>query len=257
MDLGLNGKRVLIGGASRGIGLAIARAFLREGARVALMARAAAPLDAAARQLAAAHGAENVLAVAADCADASAWPAVLTRVDADWGGLDIAIANAGSGSGSAKALPDSAHFAAGWRENFMTAEETARAALPLLEASNGCLLFVSSIAGLEAIGAPTEYSVAKSAVVALSKQLARKLGPRVRVNCIAPGNVLFDGGSWAGKIAADAARIEHLIQATVPLQRFGTPGEIADAALFLCSDRAAFITGACLVVDGGQTVRLH
>jgi len=257
LNLGLNGKRVLIGGASRGIGLAIATAFLHEGARVALMARTAASLNASARQLAAEHGAERVLAVAGDCADAAAWPGVMTRLNAAWGGLDIAVANAGSGRGRAEALPDGAHFAAGWRENFMTAEETARAALPLLEVSGGCLLFISSIAGLEAIGAPTEYSVAKSAVVALAKQLARKLAPRVRVNCIAPGNILFDGGSWAEKIAADAARIERLIQTTVPLQRFGNPAEIADAALFLCSERAAFITGACLVADGGQTVSLH
>lgn len=257
MDLGLTGKRILIGGASRGIGLAIATAFLREGARVALVARSAAPLEATAQQLAAEHGADRVLAVTADCADATAWPAVMRRINAAWGGLDIAVANAGRGRGRVEALPDGAHFAAGWRENFMTAEETARAALPLLEASSGNLLFIASIAGLEVIGAPTEYSVAKSAVVALAKQLARKLAPRVRVNCLAPGNVLFDGGSWAEKIAADAARIERLIQTTVPLQRFGSPAEIADAALFLCSERAAFITGVCLVADGGQTVSLH
>ncbi len=257
MDLGLNDKRVLIGGASRGIGLAIAAAFLREGARVALVARTAAPLDEAAQQLATAHGAERVLAIVADCADAAAWTAVITRINAAWGGLDIAVANAGSGRGRAEALPDGAYFAAGWRENFMTAEETARATLPLLESSGGCLLFITSIAGLEAIGAPTEYSVAKSAVVALSKQLARKLAPRVRVNCVAPGNVLFEGGSWAEKIAADPARIERLIKESVPMNRFGTPGGIADAALFLCSGRAAFVTGACLVVDGGQTTGLH
>lgn len=257
MDLGLTGKRVLIAGASRGIGLSIAAAFLREGARVALVARTAAPLDEAARQLSATHGAERVLAIAADCADAAAWTAVTTRLNAAWGGLDIAVANAGSGRGRAEALPDGTDFAAGWRENFMTAEETARAALPLLESSGGCLLFISSIAGLEAIGAPTEYSVAKSAVVALSKQLARKLAPRVRVNCIAPGNVLFEGGSWAEKIAADPARVERLIKESVPMQRFGSPDEIADAALFLCSGRAAFVTGACLVVDGGQTTGLH
>jgi 3-oxoacyl-[acyl-carrier protein] reductase len=257
LDLGLNGKRVLVGGGSRGIGLAIAEGFLREGAKVVLLARTAGPLADAAKRLAAAHGTERVIALAADCADANDWATVTDRINAAWGGLDVTVANAGDGRGSPDPLPDAALFAAGWRENFVTAELTARATLPLLEKSGGCLLFISSIAGLESIGAPTGYSVAKSAVVALSKQLARKLAPRVRVNCLAPGNVLFPGGSWDAKIQADRGRIERLINDTVPMKRFGTPEDIAEAALFLCSDRASFITGACLVADGGQTTGLH
>jgi 3-oxoacyl-[acyl-carrier protein] reductase len=126
-----------------------------------------------------------------------------------------------------------------------------------LEATGGCLLFISSIAALEAIGAPTDYSVAKAALVALSKQLARKLAPNVRVNSLAPGNVYFPGGSWDEKIQTDPDRVKKLIEATVPMRRFGTTEEIADAAVFLCSARAQFITGACLVVDGGQTVSLQ
>ena len=96
--------------------------------------------------------------------------------------------------------------------------------------------------------------MAKTALVSLAKQLARKLAPRVRVNCLAPGNVYFPGGSWDAKNQADPKHVKALIEATVPMRRFGTPEEIADAAVFLCSDRARFITGACLVVDGGQTV---
>jgi len=76
------------------------------------------------------------------------------------------------------------------------------------------------------------------------------------VNCLAPGNVHFLGGSWDVKIRADPQRVAALIESSVPMKRFGTPEEMADAALFLCSKRAAFITGACLVVDGGQTVRI-
>jgi len=132
--------------------------------------------------------------------------------------------------------------------------QTARTFLPMLEESKGVLLFISSIAGLEAIGAPTDYSVAKSALISLTKQMARRLAPKVRVNCIAPGNIYFEGGSWDEKKTADPEKINKLIYATVPMNRFGTPDEIADAALFLCSDRASFITGSVLVVDGGQTV---
>ena len=255
MELGLADKRVLIAGASRGIGYGMAQAFLGEGARLALLARGPTRLTAAAEELGGTYGTDRVLAFSIDCGDAGAWPAIIEGLQSSWGGVDIVIANVGDGRGPQEALPDRDRFASAWRTNFTTAEETARATLPMLEASEGCLLFVSSIAGLEAISAPTDYSVAKSAVIALTKQMGRRLAPRVRVNCLAPGNVHFAGGSWDEKIKKDPERVDALIRANVPMQRFATPAEIADAALFLCSARAAFVTGACLVVDGGQTVR--
>lgn len=256
MDLGLTDKRVLIAGASRGIGLAMAEGFLNEGARVTLLARTAGPLAEAAGRLKEKYGPERVLTFQADCADEAVWPSLLAKICSAWEGLDVAIANVGDGRGPQDALPDAERFSTAWRSNFTSAEVTARAVLPLLEASGGCLLFVSSIAGLEYIGAPTDYSVAKSALLALTKQMARRLAPKVRVNCLAPGNVHFPGGSWDAKIQADPQRVAALIEATVPMKRFGTPEEMADAALFLCSERARFITGTCLVVDGGQTVSL-
>lgn len=254
MDLELADRRVLITGASRGIGYATAAAFLRQGARVAVTARTPVALEAAATRLGDIAGGQRVLARTFDCADAVAWGKTLAHIDAAWGGLDIVVANAGDGRGPTVPLPDAHRFATAWRSNFTVAEESARATLPLLQASHGCLLFVSSIAGREAIGAPTDYSVAKAAVIALTKQLARRLAPAVRVNCLAPGNVHFPGGAWDEKMQADPARVEAFVAATVPMRRFADPDEIADAALFLCSARARFITGACLVVDGGQTV---
>ncbi len=255
MDLSLSNKRVLVTGASRGIGLAIAQGFLKEGARVVLLARTARYLADVAAKLSIEHGSDRVTEITGDCADTRTWSEVINRITLIWDGLDIVVANVGDGRSVSDSLPDQERFALTWRTNFITAEQTARFTLPLLAATGGCLLFVSSIAGLEAIGAPTDYSVAKSALIALSKQLARKLAPRIRVNCVAPGNVYFPGGSWDDKIQADRDRVERLIQTTVPMRRFGTPDQIADAVLFLCSDRAKFITGACLVVDGGQTVR--
>ena len=121
--------------------------------------------------------------------------------------------------------------------------------------SNKILLFISSIAGLEAFGAPVDYSTAKSALLAFSKNLARKVATKVRVNVVAPGNINFPGGSWDEKIKLDPKRVKDIIESTVPMNRFGTPEEIADAALFICSERAKFITGSVLVVDGGQTIR--
>ena len=116
-------------------------------------------------------------------------------------------------------------------------------------------MFVSSIAGMEAFGAPTDYSVAKSAIIALSKNMARKLAPdHVRVNIVAPGNVYFKDSAWDEKIKKDAPKVKNIIKTTVPMNRFSTPAEIADPVVFLCSDRASFITGATLNIDGGQTV---
>jgi 3-oxoacyl-[acyl-carrier protein] reductase len=103
-------------------------------------------------------------------------------------------------------------------------------------------------------GAPTDYSTAKTAIISLSKNMARKLAPSVRVNVIAPGNVYFEGGSWDEKIQQDEKRVDEIIKSTVPMNHFATPQEIADSAVFLCSDRASFITGITLVIDGGQTV---
>ena len=254
MDLELVNKRVLIAGASRGIGYGIADAFLSEGAQVALLARDASRLTESAERLGRTYGEDRVVAFPIDCADATSWANVIGGLGSAWGGLDIVVANVGDGRGPEDALPSADRFSKAWRTNFSTAEETARATLPMLEANGGCLLFVSSIAGLEAIGAPTDYSVAKSALIALTKHMARRLAPRVRVNCLAPGNVNFPGGSWDEKMREEPKRVESLIQTTVPMQRFGTPAEIADAVMFLCSARAAFVTGACLVVDGGQTV---
>lgn len=256
MNLNLENQRVLVAGASRGIGLAIAEGFLCEGARVCLLARTKGSLQEVATRLAKEYGTDRVLAQPTDCSVPTEWQQVVERIKTEWNGLDVVVANVGDGHSVPDALPDTERFSSTWRANFFSAELSARATLPLLEPNRGCLLFIASIAGLEVIGAPTDYSVAKTAIVALSKQLARKLAPQVRVNCLAPGNVYFPGGSWDKKIQADPQRIEQLIEASVPMRRFATPEEIAEAALFLCSARASFITGAVLRVDGGQTCSL-
>jgi len=174
-----------------------------------------------------------------------------------WNDLDIVIVNVGDGRSVPDALPDDEQWQKTWSSNFESTLQTARTFLPMLKRSKGCLLFVSSIAGMEAFGAPTDYSTAKSAIIALSKNMARKLASEsVRVNVIAPGNVYFKGGSWDEKIQQDKKRVDEIIRSTVPMNRFATPQEIADSVLFLCSDRAGFITGTTLVVDGGQTVRV-
>jgi 3-oxoacyl-[acyl-carrier protein] reductase len=256
VELGLKGKKVIIAGGSRGIGLAIAEAFLKEGALVAIIARDSIQVNESASLLRNSYGNERVLAFSMDCADPDSWMKITPLLISLWGTIHICIANAGNGKGTQDPLPESHQFKESWRTNFSTAEETARATLPLLLKSQGCLLFISSIAGIEAIGAPTDYSVSKSALIALTKQMGRRLAPAVRVNCLAPGNIYFPGGTWDNKLKQDPERVQAIIKTSVPMNRFGEPHEIADMAVFLCSERAGFITGACFVIDGGQTVSI-
>jgi len=254
MNLNLNNKKVLITGASTGIGLTVAESFLQEGVKTCLVSRGSKALFENEKKLQDIYGLENSFACKCDCTNIESLNSLKNRVKDKWGSLDIIIVNVGDGRSVPDALPDDEQWQKTWNSNFESALQTARTFLPMLEKSKGCLLFISSIAGLEAFGAPTDYSTAKTAIIALAKNMARKLAPDVRVNVIAPGNVYFEGGSWDEKIKQDKKRVDEIIKSTVPMNRFATPQEIADSTLFLCSDRASFITGTTLVIDGGQTV---
>jgi 3-oxoacyl-[acyl-carrier protein] reductase len=255
MDLKLNNKKVLITGASRGIGLAVAESFLQEGAKTCLVSRGSSALYENEKKLKNTYGLGNVIVCKCDCTNIESLNSLKIEVENKWNSLDIVIVNVGDGRSVLDVLPDDEQWKKTWNSNFESALQTARTFLPMLEKSQGVLLFVSSIAGMEAFGAPTDYSTAKSAIIALAKNMARKLASdNVRVNVIAPGNVYFEGGSWDEKIQQDKKRVDEIIKSTVPMNRFATPQEIADSAVFLCSDRASFVTGVTLVVDGGQTV---
>ncbi len=255
MDLGLEDKVAFVAGSSRGIGLAIAVAFLREGARVILTGRSAEPLAKAVALLAEEFDPQRVLSIQGDMTKPAEIQRALDEAEAVFSGLDAVVANVGSGTargGWGLCLED-------WQSilniNLLGGMALASAALPYLIArGGGSLTFISSIAGCEAINAPVTYSAAKAAVQSAMKSLSRLVGPQsVRVNAVAPGNVLFPGGTWERKLAERREFFEQYIQSEVPLQRFGRPEEIANAVVFLASERASFITGACLVVDGGQT----
>jgi len=254
MNLNLDNKSVLITGASRGVGLAIAESFLQEGAKTCLVSRGSKNLFENEKKLQDGYGAGNIFALKCDCTNVESLNSLKNKVKDKWSCLDVVVVNVGDGRSVSDSLPDDEQWKKTWNSNFESALQTARTFLPMLEKSQGVLLFVSSIAGMEAFGAPTDYSTAKSAIIALAKNMARKLAPGVRVNVIAPGNVYFEGSSWDEKIQQDKKRVDEIIKSTVPMNRFATPQEIADSAVFLCSDRANFITGVTLVVDGGQTV---
>lgn len=253
MDLGLTGKAVLVSGASRGIGLAIARTFATEGARVVLTARSAGPLEAAAVALR--DEGATVLALAADMSREEDIAAAFDAADAAFGPLEAVVANVGSGI----AQPGFDIGREEWERvlagNLLAGTQVAREALRRMTSRRrGSLTFITSIAGVEAIRAPLAYSAAKAALQAAMKLYAQQVGPLgVRVNAVAPGNVLFPGGSWERKLAERKEFFEDYIRSEVALQRFASVEEIADVAVFLASPRAGFATGSVWVVDGGQT----
>jgi 3-oxoacyl-[acyl-carrier protein] reductase len=254
MNLDLAGKVVVVTGASGGIGSTIARQFLEQGCKVALLARDKDRLEGTSNKLRSDFDPKNVVSISVDCGIEKHLNDAISEIKNAWSKIDIAVANIGDGRSEQIAIPSSKSFKNAFETNFETAVNLARATQNELCKTRGNLLFISSIAGLEVTGAPTDYSIAKAALIMLSKQLSQKLAPEIRVNCIAPGNIFFTGGRWEELLKSNGESIDAMIKDSVPLQRFGTPEDVANAAVFLCSPLAAFITGACLTIDGGQTV---
>jgi 3-oxoacyl-[acyl-carrier protein] reductase len=260
MDLQLRDKVAIITGSSRGLGLASARALAAEGARVTLCARGADRLEEAAALVRGAAGAagdagqDRVLAVAADLATPHGVANVISQTISTFGGVDILVNNIGVGKGAGLLdTPDDT-----WQEAFdqtlFPALRAARAAVPSMKArGGGVILFITSIWGRESGGRMT-YNAVKAAENSLSKSLARDLArDNIRVNSIAPGSILFPGGSWHARQQADPDGIADFIRRDLPFGRFGTAEEVGQAVAFLASPRASWIAGACLPVDGCQS----
>ena len=256
MNLDLKGRVVLVAGASRGIGLGIAEACLAEGAKVAMTARGAERLEDARAGLAKQYGESNIWTRAGDMRITEEIEASVVGAEEALGPLWGAVANVGIHPCPLGIEVDDETWDAGFVQNLDSSFRLARAALRrLMMRGEGSLLMISSIAGVDAMGSPLTYGTAKAAVNHLAKELARLAGPRnVRVNALAPGNIIFPGGSWDER--CNGPRAENWtrwVEREVPMKRFGTPEEIGAVAAFMLSPRASFLTGAVAPVDGGQT----
>ncbi len=241
------GRRVVVMGGSRGIGRSIALAFAKQGAAVAICARGGEALAAMKREL----EAEGAVAYAAqaDLAEAADIQRFVPEAAAALGGINVLVNNA-SGFGGAD---DEEGWAISVAVDLMAIVRASRAALPFLErAGEGAIVNVSSISALRATKRNPPYGAIKAAVDHYTASQARTLAARgLRVNAVAPGSIEFPGGTWERRRTDDPA-LYNATLAQIPFGRMGAPEEVAEVVLFLASNRARWVTGQSIVVDGGQ-----
>ena len=247
----LNGKVAIITGASRGIGLAIARAYAAAGAKVALSSRKQDGLDLAAEMIREEGGV--ALPVAAHSGDSLAVEALVDRVTAEWGGIDILVNNAATNPHFGPILTaEESHWDKILDVNVKGYFRVVKACVPAMKArGGGKVINMSSVAGKEPQPMMGIYSVSKAAVIMLTEVLAAELAAdNIQVNAIAPGFVKtkFSSVLWQTEEINDA------LMRSIPQGRMAEPEEIAGMALYLASPVSDFVTGATFIVDGGQLV---
>ena len=243
-------KRVLVTGSSRGIGFAVAKAFIEAGARVAVNGRTMQSASAAIERL---DAGERLVAAPADIGTVPGCElAVKTATDA-FGGLDILVNSAGIGAGRPIEDCDEAMWDDHIDVNLKGTFFCCRAALSALRKSNGNIVNIASDAGLMGVPGIVVYCASKAGVVNMTRAMALEIAPDVRVNCVCPGYVDTDMIRKSIAKRADPAAAEQKMIDYAPLKRITTPAEISHGVLYLASYEARFVTGAALPIDGGTT----
>lgn len=256
MDLQLEDRVIFVAGASRGIGLGIVESCLREGAKVALIARQAGPLADTVARLSENYGKDRLWSREGDMRSSKSVEEAMTACEAELGPIFGAVANVGIHPCPLGFDVDDETWTQGFDQNLGSSFRVARGALTrMTPRKQGAIVLISSIAGLRAMGSPLTYGTAKAAVNHLAGELARMAGKtNIRVNALAPGNIIFPGGDWEQRMKGPRGEAwGRWVKRETPLQRFGTPEEIGSVVTFLMSPVAGFMTGAMIAVDGGQS----
>jgi 3-oxoacyl-[acyl-carrier protein] reductase len=254
MDLELGGKVAIVTGSSKGLGLASAKALAAEGCRLCLCARGAEALEQAASELRGLSDVHSVISVRADLATLDGAEHVVAAAIRAWGGIDILVNNVGSARGNEIVdTPDSV-----WQEalhqTLYPAIRMSRLVVPYMrQRKSGSIVMIASIWGRESGGRMT-YNAVKAAEISLAKSMAQQLAKDgIRVNSVAPGSILFPGGSWDRRQKADPGEIAEFVGRELPFGRFGRADEVGSVVAFLASPRASWISGSCVPVDGCQS----
>lgn len=249
MDLQLNGKRILITGGSKGIGKAIAQAFISEGAIVTIAARDRDVLNVTREELN-----QRVSIIKADITIESERENLMDTFIEQHGSIDVLINNAGGSNGSTVSNTDMNLFYQAMELNYFSAVHLSKLAVEHMKKQrSGSIINITSIYGRESGGKAT-YNNSKSALISFTKSLADEvISDGIRVNSLAPGSILHDTGNWLKRMKEDPKKIQEFVKKEIPAGRFGTPEEIANVVTFLSSDKASWIVGASINVDGGQS----
>ena len=255
MDLGLTGKVAIVTGGSRGLGLAAAKSLASEGAHVVICARGEEQLQKAVNEiLQHASSSARAITVTADVSMEAGVNSVVEFAIKSFGRLDVVVNNVGLGRGGDLETTSDADWQEAFDQTLFPAIRMSRAVVPhLRQQGGGAIVIVSSIFGREAGGRMT-YNAVKAAEISLTKSLALQLAKdQIRVVSVAPGSIMFEGGSWWKRQHADPPGIAQFIKQELPFGRFGKPEEVGAAIAFLASSKASWISGTTVVVDGCQS----
>ena len=255
MNLQLTDRIAIVTGSSRGLGLASVLALAEEGCRVCLCARGEEALQQAAETVRAKAGTKDrVISVAADVATLTGVQHVIDATVAAFGGLDILVNNVGVGRGAGLLDTTDELWQEAVDQTLFPAIRASRLAVPhMRRRGSGVIIMIASIYGRESGGRMT-YNAVKAAEISLAKSMAQELArDNIRVNSVAPGSILFPGGSWDRRRQADPEGIADFVHKELPFGRFGRPEEVGTVVAFLASPRASWISGASVTVDGCQS----
>ena len=249
MDLRLNNKIVLITGSSRGIGLAIAQLLYAEGCSVVLNSRNSYELDQAV------SGLPGSVGFVADVSDPDQARRLIDETLKSHGRIDGLVCNVGSGRSVSPGYEDFDEWQRVFSVNLWSTTNIVEAASEVLTKSKGSIVCTSSICGLEVVpAAPVTYSAAKAALHAYVRGISRPLGKKgVRINAIAPGNILFEGSVWERKLEGSTEIVAEMLDRNVALGKLGVPEDVANLTAYLLSPVSGFATGSVWALDGGQT----